>query len=528
MKIFVAQIKSIVGDFTHNFKRIKEAYDKAIKSNADICLFPELVTCGYLAEDLFLDQDFIEQTAQINNNLIESSGQCALILPTMIKENKNNSLYNGVIVAQNGKILGKTYKRFLPNYGLFDEKRYFIPGKSQIIKINDRKIGIPICEDIWHKEVCNDLKQQGAELFLVPNASPYHVGKFGLRQRQIEARYKEHNIPFIFCNQSHSQDGIIFDGQSFCYDGALSIVCNKFTQDDAIVAFEENGFKCNRKKSVKNIDAEIYEATKFALKTYVQDNGFEKVILGLSGGIDSAIVATICASSIGGKNVTAYMMPSNFTSVESIDDAKILAKQLSIKLITIPINKILDEYVNSMSAQPSKKNQDLMYQNLQARIRGTMLMAEANKNNALLITTGNKSEYATGYATIYGDMNGAFNPIKDIYKTQIFALAKYINSISQIIPQNIIDKAPSAELAENQKDSDSLPEYKILDQILYQYIECNMPKKELYKNFEPAIVDKIIKLVKISEFKRRQSAPGVKISIRNFEKERRFPITNLF
>ena len=638
MKIFVAQIKSLAGDITGNAARIKYAYKQAIKEDCDVCLLPELATSGYLAEDLFLNPDFLAAISKINNDLIKNTKNCALILPTVsviarsakrdaaipslmgssrrfapqddgcgltppqddgagFRDDSYPKLYNGVIVAQNGKIIGNTQKAILPNHGVFDDKRYFTPGTSQIITINGLKVGIPICEDIWHFEVCNELKSKGAEIFLVPNASPFELGKFELRTQQIIARYNEHKIPLVFCNQATSQDGIIFDGNSFCYDGKLSVICDGFCEDSAVVVFEKGHLEerearrqdqgsasilskardparkiqvldasfphLNTKESdfrtgslaLLRIDARasipkiqssrcfapqddcsltqynnstIYQAITFGLKSYTHDNGFKQIILGLSGGIDSALVACICADSLGPENVTAYMLPSKLTSQSSKDDALELAKLLGINISEIPITTILESNIKELGLQQNAVKEDLTYQNLQARIRGTILMAQANKEGSLLITTGNKSEYATGYATIYGDMNGAFNPIKDLYKTQIFALSRWRNSVSPVIPENIITKAPSAELSTNQKDSDSLPEYEILDQILYSYIELRASKEELYQTFDSNIVNKIITLVRKSEFKRKQSAPGVKISIRNLEKDRRFPITNLF
>lgn len=558
MKIFVSQIKAIAGDTKGNLMRIENSYKKAMETHCDICLLPELVTSGYLAEDLFFDPDFIAEITDINNKLVQNSKKCALVVSTIVTDevdyssprkqktvnneqatsndlknitlnNSEKNLYNGVIVAQNGKIIGQTLKATLPNNHIFDEKRYFTPGISNIVIINGIKVGIPICEDIWYNKVCKDLKTQGAEIFLVPNASPFEIDKFAKRTNQVALRYKENNIPFIYCNQASSQDGIIFDGNSFCYDGKLSIICDKFCEDNAVIFYENNRFVVKKEyPNSLNILEDIYEATKFGLKSYIEDNGFKKVIIGLSGGIDSAIVACICVSAIGSENVSAYMLPSKITSESSINDAKELAKLLNIKLTEIPITTIVQQYTNILNYSENEELEDLTYQNLQARIRGTILMAESNKTGALLITTGNKSEYATGYATIYGDMNGAFNPIKDIYKTQVFALAKYINSILKVIPENIINKAPSAELATNQKDIDSLPNYELLDKILYSYIELNLATKELYEIFEPTIVNRVIKLVQNSEFKRKQSAPGIKISTKNLEKDRRFPMTNLF
>ncbi len=538
MKIFVAQIKAISGDVVGNKKRIDQSYQQATELQCDICLLPELITSGYLADDLFLSQDFIDKIYQVNQQLIDITNSCALILPTIIQS--ENKLYNAVIVAQNGKIIGQTYKTILPNYGIFDEQRYFTAGSANIININGAKIAIPICEDIWHPEICANFKSQGAKIFLVPNASPFEIGKFDLRLNQVVKRYKENKLPIIFCNQAHAHDGIIFDGNSFCYDGRLSVICDKFQEDNAIITWnDDNKLLCNTSyQKPKKIATElfspeamledIYLAVKLGLKSYVHDNGFSKVILGLSGGIDSAIVAAICVDALGSDNVSVYILPSEISAKESIQDAQEITKLLNIKSEIINISSILNAYIISLNAEQSRIKEDLTYQNLQARIRGTILMAYANKNNALLITTGNKSEYATGYATLYGDMNGAFNPIKDLYKSQIFALAKYRNSLSRVIPENVINKAPSAELARNQKDSDVLPEYVILDKILYYYIELNFTKRQLYQKFDHKLIDKIINLVKMSEFKRVQSVPGVKLSKCNFEKDRRFPITNRF
>lgn len=527
MKISVCQTAPKVGAIKENSRIIREAYVKSQQDGSDICVFPELCITGYLAEDLFFKRDFINQAENYAKKLIEGTSQTCLLLPTILFE--NDCLYNVVIAGQNGKIIGITYKTELPNHGVFDERRYFTSGKPNIITVNSVKIGMPICEDIWQPSVCIVLKRQGAELLIVPNASPYEKNKLDNRVKIVSTRYKETLLPIIYCNQSLAHDGIIFDGRSFVYDGELKIVGKDFATDAITIEYKNKKLITNNSyPKIENIYEEILKATILGLKEYVQDSGFKKVIIGLSGGVDSAVVCYIATKALGNKNVLCYMLPSKFTSQESQDDAELLAKNLNISLKSLPIQNTVDEFEKTLCTIEKVDKSSITYQNLQSRTRGTVLMGLANALGALLITTGNKSEYATGYATIYGDMNGAFNPIKDLYKTEIFALAKYINLQSEIIPANIINKPPSAELDPNQKDSDSLPDYDILDKILYQFIENLSNPESLYSEFDKITVDKVYKLLKNSEFKRFQSAPGVKISSMHFDKDRRFPITNFY
>ena len=521
MKIQNCQIEVINTDLRYNFNKIIKLYKHAEENKVDICVFPELCISGYLAEDLFHDQDFISDIEHYNNKIIKQTGNCHVVLPTIIK--KDNVLYNSVIIAQNGKITGHTSKEKLPNYGIFDEYRYFNPGTANIITINDRKIGIPICEDIWTDSVCHKLAQLGAEIFICVNASPYEQGKIDLRIKQVKKIFDNENIPILYCNTVMAHDGIIFDGKSFCYDNELKIIGKAFSEDIQIIDFTSNKFLLSKEplKDDTNYYNEIYQATIYATKSYIINNNFKKVVLGLSGGIDSAIVAKIAVDSIGAENVITYMLPSKFTTEESINDAKLLAKNLNIEFYIISIDDIMLKFDDSLNDHIDNNNTSIMHQNLQSRIRGAILMAKSNKLNALLLTTGNKSEYATGYATIYGDMNGGFNPIKDLYKTDIFKIA---NNLKEI-PKNIINKEPSAELSHNQKDSNTLPEYHLLDAILKEHIENNTPRTKLYDLFAKNIVDKTLNLLDKSEFKRAQSAIGAKLSSRNFEKDRRYPIT---
>jgi NAD+ synthase len=526
MKIFVCQTSPKVGALKANLKIVQDNYHEALSKNADICIFPELCISGYLAEDLFFKNDFISKVENITANLVASTKGTCLLLPTLLRE--NNNLYNVVIAAQNGKIIGKTYKSKLANYGIFDEKRYFTEGKPSVITVNGVKVGVPICEDIWSSEVCLNLKNQGAEIFIVPNASPFEKYKQEIRIKLAKNRFSETSIPLIYCNQALSHDGIIFDGKSFMYDGELTIIGKDFASDFCIVEYLNKKLVTDKSyPKEQNLYEEIYKATILGVRDYIYDNGFQKVIIGLSGGIDSAIVAAIAVKAIGAENVLCYMLPSKFTSKLSIRDATKLAANLGISLDSVSIQKIVDEFALSLGIK-TNDHSSITYQNLQSRARGTLLMGLANISNALLLTTGNKSEYATGYATIYGDMNGAFNPIKDLYKTEIFKLAEYINLGDEIIPKNIIEKEPSAELAPNQKDSDSIPDYEMLDKILEQLIEHKSCPEQLYIEFDQKTVDKVARLIRISEFKRFQSAPGVKISSMNFGNDRRFPITNFY
>jgi NAD+ synthase len=526
MKIFVCQTAPKVGALEANLEIVQENYMEAISKNANICVFPELCISGYLAEDLFFKNDFITKIEAISAKLIASTKDTCLLLPTLIRE--NNRLYNVVLAAQNGKLIGKTYKNELANHGVFDEKRYFTAGKPMVISINNIKVGVPICEDIWYSQICIDLENQGAQIFIIPNASPYEKDKLANRIKLVESRFKDTKAPLIYCNQALSHDGIVFDGKSFIYDGKLTIIGKGFATDTGIVEYSDHQLVAsNSYKKEQNLYAEIYSAAISGVRDYVHDNGFQQVLIGLSGGIDSAIVCAIAVQALGKENVLCYMLPSKFTSKESVQDATKLAANLGVFLDSISIQKIVDELALSLGLETWDQS-SITYQNLQSRARGTLLMGLANKTNTLLLTTGNKSEYATGYATIYGDMNGAFNPIKDLYKTEIFKLAEYINSKNKIIPKNIIEKEPSAELAPNQKDIDSLPDYTILDKILNQLIENRASLETLYNEFDQKTVDKVIKLFNISEFKRYQSAPGVKISSMHFGKDRRFPITNFY
>lgn len=544
MKILVAQVKPKIGDLQFNFALIKKYYNIALSQNLDAVLLPEMVTTGYPVEDLLLHPAFIQDLQTQLDKLVPLIKATILLLPTAIYQ--NGLLYNGVIALQNGQQIGYSTKKNLPNYAIFDEKRYFTQGSPEIIVINDVKVGVIICEDFWSADISSELKSRGAEILLVFNASPYEKNKLAARLDQAKARFAETNLTIIYCNQILGQDGIIFDGGSFIYHKEIKHIMSIFAEEACIVDIKiaySSGAPDINIQTIENqqnnnplilIEEDvIYGAMVLGLRDYISNNQFKSILLGISGGIDSALVALIAVDAIKAENVQLVMLPSEFTSQDSLQDAEQIAKNLATQYQVIPINNILKSAKNTIS-----NITPLAHQNLQARIRGMILMTLANSSGSLLLTTGNKSENATGYATLYGDMCGGFNPIKDLYKTDLYKIAKFRNKnlpksiqvnnqATNIIVERIFTKAPSAELSLNQKDSDSLPEYELLDQILQLHIEQNLGRKEIIAlGFEIVMVEKILLLVKNSEFKRRQSALGVKLSSCNFEKDRRYPITN--
>jgi NAD+ synthetase len=506
MKIAVVQMKPKLGNINYNANEILNFYKKSI---ADIILLPEMCLTGYLPKDTLLSSKFIEKCHKKLEDIMKHIGEkvCIVSMPYLESE----KLYNAVVVLQNQKIIACSFKTHLPNYDIFDEKRYFSSGNAGFFELNGIKIGLPVCEDIWYSDVCDSLVKQGVNMLLVANASPFYYGKIQERLTVVKQRYAENNIPIIYCNQVLCQDGIIYDGTSFCFDGANIIYAKSFEEDILEVEFRNGQIMDNRSTVIPSDEILTYSALVFGLQEYVKNSGFEKVVIGLSGGADSAIVTVLAVRAFGADNIKTALMPSKFTSKESIEDATQLAKNLGVEMQTISIEKPLASFHEIL------KLSGIASENIQARIRGNILMAISNKENAMVLTTGNKSEIAVGYCTIYGDMCGGYNPIKDLYKTQVFAIMKFINEVGIAnIPERIITKEPSAELKENQKDSDFLPRYEILDAILFELIENNKQPEEL-GNFDAEIVKKVWKLINTSEYKKFQSAPGTKISKRSFE-----------
>ena len=544
MKLFLAQINNIVGDIDGNLKRAIDILDQAEELNSDLVVFSELFLSGYPPEDLVLKKSFVEECRNALDTLINYSKTKKVGLIVGLPIYEKNNLFNAAAIVDEGKLIGFSKKINLPNYSVFDEKRVFHQNDiPKVFEFRGIKLGVPICEDIWQDNVCLELKNQGCELIVSPNGSPFDKYKINQRKTIIEDRVSEIGLPFVYINQVGGQDELVFDGSSLIMNGDKELIYEAppWQEHNAVIEFNEKEKKFNNLSfnEFKFSDLEnIYMATVIGLRDYVDKNNFPGVILGLSGGIDSAFCAAVAVDALGKDKVEAYMLPSNYTSENSTIDAEDCANRLEINLETIPISDTFLSLEESLKTSFKGLPNDITEENLQSRIRGTILMAISNKKGKMLITTGNKSEVSVGYSTLYGDMNGGFNPIKDIYKTELYALANWRNinlpnnillDKKDVIPASIISKEPTAELRDNQKDSDSLPPYDELDQILEGLVEYELSTSELEKKgFSREEIKKVENLLYVSEYKRRQSAPGVKISLRNFGRDRRYPITNKF
>ena len=544
MKILLAQLNNIVGDIKGNTSKALEILNKAKEESIDLVVFSELFLSGYPPEDLVLKRSFIKKCRISLDELTEFTNKKNLGFLIGLPILEDSNLYNAAALVDNGKVIGFSKKINLPNYSVFDEKRVFAKGKdSETFNFRGTEIGIPICEDIWEKDVCGDLKKQGCDLLISPNGSPFDKYKIDQRKKIITERVSETETALIYVNQVGGQDELVFDGNSLAINSNKEFVFEAPAWEESlnILEFDEKSkvlvSQSSKKEKCSDIE-NIYLATVIGLRDYVEKNSFPGVILGLSGGIDSALCAAIAVDALGEERVSSFMLPSIYTSDESFNDSKECAKRLGISLETISIEKTFESINLSLEKTFKGYSEDITEENLQSRIRGTLLMAVSNKKGQMLLTTGNKSEVSVGYSTLYGDMNGGFNPIKDIYKTEVYELAKWRNTNipnnvygknKDIIPIEIITKEPTAELRENQKDSDSLPSYEELDKILEGLVEYELSTKELEeKGFALESIKKVENLLYISEYKRRQSAPGVKISLRNFGRDRRYPITNKF
>jgi len=544
MKLFLAQLNNIVGDIEGNLNKAIDVLQDAKKLDSDLVIFSELFLSGYPPEDLVLKKSFVSACKNALDSLITYSEEKELGVIIGLPIYEKNKLFNAAAVIDKGQLIGFSKKVNLPNYSVFDEKRVFNKNNTpEIFNFRGIKLGIPICEDIWMDNVCKELKDQGCELIISPNGSPFDKYKINQRKTIIEDRVTEVKTPFVYVNQFGGQDELVFDGSSLAMNGNKEVVFEapSWEENTSVVEFNVSAKKFNdlpfEKAQVSDLE-NIYMAMVIGLRDYVAKNNFPGVILGLSGGIDSAFCAAVAVDALGKDKVNAYMLPSVYTSKNSLDDAKDCAKRLEIHLDSIPISNTFLSLEDSLEELFKGLPTDITEENLQSRIRGTILMAISNKIGKMLITTGNKSEVSVGYSTLYGDMNGGFNPIKDIYKTELYALANWRNlnvpknvllTKKNIIPETIISKEPTAELRDNQKDSDSLPSYDQLDQILEGLVEYELSTNELEsKGFSRDEIKKVENLLYVSEYKRRQSAPGVKISLRNFGRDRRYPITNKY
>ncbi|MFL2801552.1 MAG: NAD+ synthase [Paracoccaceae bacterium] len=540
LKIMLAQLNPTVGALEKNSKIILETYKKAAEQKVDILTFPEMFLSGYQLQDLVLKKAFQKDINNFINFLVKKCrNSTRLLLGAPIVEEEK--LFNAYLLINKGEMKVISKKFHLPNNSLFDEHRYFEQSHyKDLIEVKGIKIGFPICEDIWYGDISNALKKRGADLLISPNGSPYERHKLRKRQTEVFKRCKENNIPIIYLNLVGGQDDQVFDGGSFAMDnnGNIKTQLPQFKQTTVILEFEkkEPFFKSSKNmiSEIKNDLSQDYRAISEGTKDYILKSGFNNVLIGLSGGIDSALVAAIAVDILGHENVYCIKLPSQYTSKLSLIDADQLLKNLNCEAKTISISKIYDLIKETLFPTILGKKENETEENIQSRIRGLLLMALSNDSGSLLLTTGNKSEIAVGYSTIYGDMCGGYNPIKDLYKTRLYEICKWRNSSYEswmkgpkgsIIPKSILEKQPTAELRPNQADQDSLPPYEILDSILECLIEHDMSISEIVKKgHEYNMVKKIEKLVFQSEYKRFQSAPGVHITENSFQLSRRYPI----
>ncbi|WP_422025021.1 NAD+ synthase [Pyruvatibacter mobilis] len=545
LSICLAQLNPVVGNVEANIARARSARAEAAAKGADLIVFTELFVSGYPPEDLVLKPAFQDAARAVLEDFAADTadGGPAVLIGVPLRD--AGLLHNSVALLEGGKVAEVRHKQMLPNYGVFDEMRVFAPGRDpDPIPFRGIKLGVPICEDIWHEHVVATLKARGADLLLVPNGSPFEATKHGARMDHVRARISESGLPLAYVNQVGGQDELVFDGASFVMNTDFTVPLSMPAFDEALVMTEwtrgEAGWTCApgaRAPDPEGLEA-IYSACVLGLRDYVNKNRFPGVVLGLSGGIDSAICAAMAADALGPDKVRCVMLPSKYTSQESLDDAEACAKLIGTRLDTVAISETVDAIEGALAPLFEGHDPDITEENIQSRARGLLLMALSNKFGDMVVTTGNKSEVSVGYATLYGDMNGGFNPIKDLYKMQVFALCEWRNQNKpaiglgpdgRVIPQRIIDKPPSAELREDQKDEDSLPPYPVLDDILEGLVEHEQSAEEIIaRGHDRDVVKRIEHLLYIAEYKRRQAAPGVKIGRKNFGRDRRYPITNGF
>ncbi len=545
LTIHLAQLNPTVGAIAANAEMARAARAQAARDNADVIVFPELFVTGYPPEDLVLKPAFQHDAMEMVRALASETADGGPAIVIGVPWVADGRLYNAVAVLDGGEITALRFKYALPNYGVFDEKRVFHAGPlPRPVELRGVQIGLPICEDVWVRDPIAALKEHGAEFLLVPNGSPFQSRKYDMRLEHVRSRIAESSLALAYVNQVGGQDELAFDGGSFVIngDGALAVQASEW-HEAVIPTTWTNAtghWTCEIGPQVSRLGAEesLYQAAVTGLRDYVAKNRFPGVVLGLSGGIDSALSAAIAVDALGSDRVWCVMLPSRYTSAESLEDAKGCAEALGVRYETLEIEAAVDAFTGTLAPVFGNRGMDITEENLQSRIRGVMLMALSNKFGPMVLTTGNKSEVSVGYATLYGDMCGGYNALKDLYKTQVFALSHWRNGAvprgakgpaGMVIPERIISKPPTAELRADQKDEDSLPPYADLDDILECLIEGEMAFEEVVaRGHAPETVKRIEHLVYVAEYKRRQAAPGVKVSPRNFGRDRRYPITNGF
>ena len=541
MRVALGQFNAVVGDLAGNAQKMGNIYAETVRSDVDLLVFPELAVCGYPPEDLLHKKHFLKDCSLALDKLAADCPEKTIIAG--FAEGCQDNNYNSAAVLQGGRISKIYRKAQLPNYGVFDEPRYFQPGTEPVvINVGGLNVAVTICADIWEIEWLVDFLKDAGQIQVILNisASPFYVGKIKKRQEIVSRCAKELNSAVAYCNLVGGQDELIFDGRSMFADstGKIMAKARAFDEDlliadiipttDGVVQVEPMRAAAGQ---LGDLADEIYEALVLGTRDYAGKNGFAKVLLGLSGGIDSSVTAAVAVAALGAENVVGLTMPSKFNSPETIGDAEKLAKNLGIEFLTIPIEPILKQFDDGLKTVHGWKSEGIAYENLQARIRGCILMSLSNQFGSLVLTTGNKSETAVGYTTLYGDTAGGFGVIKDVPKTMVYKLAEHINKISgrQIIPAAVLTRPPSAELKPDQKDSDSLPDYDLLDKILKGYVEEDKSAQQLVESGLPKdVVLRVIRMVDRNEYKRRLSPPGVRITPKAFGKDRRLPITNRY
>jgi NAD+ synthase (glutamine-hydrolysing) len=532
LRAVMAQVDFLVGDIPGNTRKVIESVRKAEQAHdADVVVFPELCLTGYPPEDLLLRPSMDIRVSEAIETLLAESFSCAVIIGAPQRE--AGVLYNAALVIEQGRIHARYFKQFPPNYQVFDEKRYFAPGgETCVIEIRGVPVGITVCEDLWSDGPLEKAAAAGAQLVINLNASPYDIDKQARRKALLERKSSENRVSILYCNLVGGQDELVFDGGSMVYDhsGVLAVEAPQFEEGLYLAEFVCE-HHCQPISATPlpepSLEQNIYRALVLGVRDYVNKNGFRSVVLGLSGGIDSALTLAVAVDALGADRVRAVMMPFRYTSSISLEDAEAEAKSLGVQYDVFSIEPMYDAFMASLAEPFAGTQPDTTEENLQARLRGVLLMSLSNKFGSLVLTTGNKSEMAVGYSTLYGDMAGGFDVLKDVPKTLVFRLSRYRNTISPVIPERVITRPPSAELAPDQKDEDSLPGYDVLDQILNLYVERDYSAEAIVaEGFAREDVERVLRLVDINEYKRRQAPIGVRITERGFGKDRRYPITN--
>jgi NAD+ synthase (glutamine-hydrolysing) len=527
--IQIAQLNFLVGDIEGNLQRIMDV-SRETPSEVGAIVFPELALTGYPPEDLLLRDDFIDRVDKALLTLQQAAGETCLVVG--YPKRLHGMLYNMAGVFRNGRIVAEYQKQLLPNYSVFDEKRYFSPGGQAVtFDLQGVKAGITICEDIWSPEPAAMVRAAGAELLLNLNASPFHTGKAPERERLVQRRARENAIPIVYANLVGGQDELVFDGGSFVVDATGQLTQRMPFYEEALaeIEFQLDRIPVPRAREIEphpTAEAAVYQALVLGVRDYVKKNGFNGAIVGLSGGVDSALTVALAVDALGKDQVEVVLMPSRYTSEMSNQDAEEEARSLGVTYRSIPIEPAFKAFTRMLAEEFAGQPVDVTEENIQARCRGIILMAISNKKGRILLTTGNKSEMSVGYATLYGDMAGGFAPIKDVPKTLVYRLCEYRNSLSPVIPRRVIERPPSAELAPDQQDSDSLPDYAVLDPILESYVEQDLGAEQIIAaGFDAETVRRVLRMVDRNEYKRRQAPPGIKITRRAFGRDRRYPLT---